>query len=74
MFGEGQECPNQAYVSSWKAFSLCTGKSILAEVFHNKHWITPEGTPLKVISLLKKIVADPTEIQKKKIWTEHNAA
>ena len=43
MFGDGQECPNQAYVSSWKAFNLHTGKPILAEAFHNKHWITPES-------------------------------
>ena len=43
MFGDGQECPNQAYVSSWKAFNLCTGKPILAEAFHNTHWITPES-------------------------------
>ena len=37
MFGDGQKCPNQAYVSSWKAFNLCTGKAILAEAFHNTH-------------------------------------
>ena len=43
MFGDGQECPNQAYVSSWKAFNLHTGKPILAEAFHNKHWTTPES-------------------------------
>ena len=43
MFGDGQECPNQAYVSSCKAFNLYTGKPILAEAFHNKHWITPES-------------------------------
>ena len=43
MFGDGQECPNQACVSSWKAFNLHTGKPILAEAFHNTHWITPES-------------------------------
>ena len=60
MFGYGQECPNQAYVSSWKAFNL----PILAEAFHNTHWITPESNTPEVTALLKKIVADPTEIQK----------
>ena len=43
MFGNGQECPNQAYVSSWKAFNLHTGKPILAEAFHNTHLIIPES-------------------------------
>ena len=43
MFWDGQECPNQAYVSSWKAFNLHIGKPILAEAFHNTHWITPES-------------------------------
>ena len=37
MFGDGQECPNQAYVSSWKVFNLHTGKPILVEAFHNTH-------------------------------------
>ena len=43
MFGDGQECPNQAYVSSRKAFNLHTVKPILAEAFHNTDWITPES-------------------------------
>ena len=74
MFGDGQECPNQAYVSSWKAFNLCTGKPILPEAFHNTYWITPESNAPESNGPLKKIVRDPAEIQKKKIWTEHNAA
>ena len=43
MFGNGQECPNQAYVSSWKAFNLHTGKPILSEAFNKTHWLTPES-------------------------------
>ena len=63
MFGDGQECPNQAYVSSWKAFNLHTDKPILAEAFHNKHWITPESNAPESNSPAQEN-CHPTEIQK----------
>ena len=71
MFGDGQGCPNQAYVSSWKAFNLHTGKPILAETFHNTHWIRPESNAPESNSPAEE---NCQKSKKKKIWTEHYAA
>ena len=38
MFGDGSECPNQAYSSQWKAINLRTGKALVQEDFTNYHW------------------------------------
>ena len=38
LFRNGKECPNQAYVSKWKAINLHTGKAVVAETFKNLHW------------------------------------
>ena len=38
MFGDGSECPNQAYSSQWKAINLRTGKALVQEDSRNYHW------------------------------------
>ena len=44
MFGDGSECPNQAYVSNWKAINLRTGKAVVEEDFVNLHWDIDKNT------------------------------
>ena len=37
VFGDGSDCPNQAYVLNWKSINLWTGKAVV-EDFVNLHW------------------------------------
>ena len=38
LFSNGEECPNQAYASKWKAINLHTWKALLEDNFQNLHW------------------------------------